>query len=130
MSKGINKVILIGNLGNDPEIRYTPAGEAVANFNIATSEAWTDKQGQKQDRTEWHKVVAFGRQAEIAGEYLKKGSKIYIEGSLHTRKWTDKNQVERYTTEIKAKEFLMLDGRQKEEANIYNPSPYADDVPF
>lgn len=111
MSKGINKVILIGNLGNDPETRYMPNGNAVTNITVATSETWKDKQtGQKQERTEWHRVVFFNRQAEIAGEYLKKGSKVYIEGQLRTRKW-DKDGVAMYTTEIVAKEMQMLDSR-------------------
>jgi single-strand DNA-binding protein len=112
MARGINKVILIGNLGGDPEIRYMPSGAAAASLNIATSESWKDKQtGELQDRTEWHRVVMFNRLAEIAGEYLKKGSKVYIEGSLRTRKWQDKNGVERYTTEIVANEMQMLDGK-------------------
>lgn len=112
MSRGINKVILIGNLGNDPEIRYTPSGSAVANVSLATSEVWRDKQsGELQERTEWHKVVFFNRLAEIVGEYLHKGSKIYVEGSLRTRKWQDKNGVDRYTTEIIANEMHILDSR-------------------
>jgi single-strand DNA-binding protein len=112
MARGVNKVILIGNLGNDPEVRYTPSGSAVANVNLATSETWRDKQsGELQDRTEWHRVVFFNRLAEIVGEYLKKGSKIYVEGTLRTRKWTDKNGVERYTTEIIANEMHILDSR-------------------
>lgn len=112
MARGINKVILIGNLGNDPEVRYTPNGSAVANVTLATSETWRDKQsGELQDRTEWHRVVFFGRLAEIVGEYLRKGSKIYVEGSLRTRKWQDKNGVDRYTTEIIANEMHMLDSR-------------------
>ncbi|MCC7326933.1 MAG: single-stranded DNA-binding protein [Burkholderiales bacterium] len=96
----VNKVILLGNLGRDPETRYTTGGDAVANLNIATSETWKDKSGEKQERTEWHRVVLFGRQAEIAGEYLKKGRSVYIEGRLQTRKWTDKDGVEKYSTEI------------------------------
>jgi single-strand DNA-binding protein len=112
MARGVNKVILIGNLGNDPEVRYTPSGSAVANVNLATSETWRDKQsGELQDRTEWHRVVFFNRLAEIVGEYLRKGSKIYVEGTLRTRKWTDKNNVERYTTEIIANEMHILDSR-------------------
>jgi len=112
MARGVNKVILIGNLGNDPEVRYTPNGNAVANISLATSETWRDKQtGELQDRTEWHRVVFFNRLAEIVGEYLHKGSKIYCEGSLRTRKWTDKNGVERYTTEIIANEMHILDSR-------------------
>lgn len=112
MARGVNKVILIGNLGNDPEVRYTPSGSAVANVNLATSETWRDKQsGELQDRTEWHRVVFFNRLAEIVGEYLRKGSKIYVEGTLRTRKWTDKNAIERYTTEIIANEMHILDSR-------------------
>jgi single-strand DNA-binding protein len=112
MARGINKVILIGNLGADPEIRYMPSGGAVANLNMATSESWKDKTtGQTQDRTEWHRVVMFNRLAEICGEYLKKGSKLYIEGSLRTRKWQDKEGQDRYTTEIVATEMQMLDSK-------------------
>lgn len=112
MARGVNKVILIGNLGGDPEVRYTPSGSAVANVVLATSETWRDKQsGELQDRTEWHRVVFFNRLAEIVGEYLKKGSKIYIEGTLRTRKWQDKNGVDRYTTEIIANEMHILDSR-------------------
>jgi single-strand DNA-binding protein len=112
MARGVNKVILIGNLGNDPEIRYTPNGSAIANVSLATSETWRDKQsGELQDRTEWHRVVFFNRLAEIVGEYLKKGSKIYVEGTLRTRKWQDKNGLDRYTTEIIASEMHMLDSR-------------------
>jgi len=112
MARGINKVILIGNLGKDPEVRYMPSGSAVTNVTVATSENWKDKQtGEKQERTEWHNVVFFNRLAEIAGEYLKKGSKVYIEGSLRTRKWQDKNGQDRYTTEIVANEMQMLDSR-------------------
>ena len=110
MAKGVNKVILIGNLGNDPEVRYTPSGSAVANITLATSESWRDKQsGELQERTEWHRVVFFNRLAEIVGEYLRKGSKIYVEGALRTRKWQDKAGLERYTTEIVASEMHMLD---------------------
>ena len=112
MARGVNKVILIGNLGADPEVRYTPSGSAVANLTLATSETWRDKQsGELQDRTEWHRVVFFNRLAEIVGEYLRKGSKIYVEGSLRTRKWQDCNGVDRYTTEIIANEMHMLDSR-------------------
>jgi single-strand DNA-binding protein len=112
MARGINKVLLIGNLGTDPEVRYTPNGSAVANVTLATSETWRDKQsGELQDRTEWHRVVFFGRLAEIVGEYLRKGSKIYVEGSLRTRKWQDKTGADRYTTEIIANEMHMLDSR-------------------
>lgn len=112
MARGVNKVILIGNLGNDPELRYTPSGSAVANVSLATSETWRDKQsGELQDRTEWHRIVFFNRLAEIVGEYLRKGSKIYVEGILRTRKWQDKSGVDRYTTEIIANEMHILDSR-------------------
>lgn len=112
MARGINKVILIGNLGAEPEVRYTPSGSAIANITLATSTSWKDKQtGEMQDRVEWHRVVFFNRLAEIVGEYLHKGSKIYVEGALRTRKWQDKAGVERYTTEIIANEMQMLDGR-------------------
>jgi single-strand DNA-binding protein len=108
-SRGVNKVILVGNLGADPEIRQSPNGSVVANLNIATGEAWKDQQGNLQERTEWHRVVMFGRTAEIARDYLKKGSKLYLEGRLQTRKWQDKNGQDRYTTEIVANEMQMLD---------------------
>lgn len=112
MARGVNKVILVGNLGGDPEVRYMPSGGAVTNVTIATSESWKDKQsGQQQERTEWHRVVFFNRLAEIAGEYLRKGSQIYIEGSLRTRKWQDNSGQDRYTTEIVASEMQMLGGR-------------------
>src|SRR5687767_5557452 len=112
MARGINKVILIGNLGADPETRAMPSGMTVANIRIATSESWKDKQsGENKERTEWHNVAMFGRLGEIAGEYLKKGSKVYIEGSLRTRKWQDKSGNDRYTTEIIANEMQMLDSR-------------------
>ena len=111
-SRGINKVILVGNLGNDPETRYLPSGGAVTNISVATSDSWKDKQtGQLQERTEWHRIVFFNRLAEIAAEYLKKGSKVYLEGSLRTRKWQDKSGQDRYTTEIVAGEMQMLDSR-------------------
>lgn len=111
MARGINKVILIGNLGADPEVRYAPSGGAIANITVATSESWTDKQtNEKKEQTEWHRVVIYQRLAEIAGEYLRKGSKVYIEGRLRTRKWQDNQGVERYTTEIIASELQMLDG--------------------
>ncbi|MEO8018708.1 MAG: single-stranded DNA-binding protein [Pseudomonadota bacterium] len=112
MARGINKVILIGNLGADPETRAMPSGMTVANIRVATSESWKDKQsGESKERTEWHNVAMFGRLGEIAGEYLKKGSKVYIEGSLRTRKWQDKSGNDRYTTEIIANEMQMLDSR-------------------
>ncbi len=113
MARGVNKVILVGNLGKDPEIRYSPNGGAVANITIATSESWKDKvSGEKQEKTEWHRVVFFGRLAEIAGEYLKKGAQIYVEGRLQTRKWQDKEGKDRYTTEIVANEMQMLGSRE------------------
>jgi single-strand DNA-binding protein len=112
MARGINKVILIGNLGNDPETKFLPSGGAVTNVSLATSESWKDKQtGQMQERTEWHRVVFFNKLAEIAGEYLKKGSKVYVEGSLRTRKWQGQDGQDRYTTEIVVSEMQMLDGR-------------------
>ena len=112
MARGINKAILIGNLGRDPETRYTQAGAAVTHFSVATSDSWRDKQtGEQQERTEWHNVVCFARLAEIAGEYLRKGSKIYIEGRIQTRKWQDKEGLDRYTTEIIANDMQMLDSR-------------------
>lgn len=116
MSKGVNRVILIGNLGNDPETRYMPSGGAVTNITVATSESWKDKtSGQAQERTEWHRVIFFNKLAEIAGEYLRKGSKVYIEGSLRTRKWQDQQGQDRYTTEIVASEMQMLDSRNSGE---------------
>ena len=112
MARGINKVILIGNLGRDPETRYTQGGAAVTNLRIATAESWKDRQtGEQQERTEWHWVVCFARLGEIAGEYLRKGSKVYIEGRLQTRKWQDKEGHDRYSTEIVANEMQMLDSR-------------------
>lgn len=128
MARGINKVILIGNLGADPEVRYMPQGGAVASITVATSEGWTDKQtNEKKEQTEWHRVVIYQRLAEIAGEYLRKGSKVYIEGRLRTRKWQDQQGVERYATEIIANELQMLDsvaeGHQKQpSAPIASPS--------
>src|SRR5215472_7708857 len=112
MARGINKVILIGNLGADPETRAMPSGTTVANLRVATSESWRDKQtGEQQERTEWHRVALFGRLAEVAGEYLRKGSQVYIEGSLRTRKWQDKQGNERYSTEIVGNDLQMLGGR-------------------
>ncbi|MEQ3723177.1 single-stranded DNA-binding protein [Alcanivorax sp.] len=112
MARGVNKVILIGNLGADPETRFMPSGGAVTNVRLATSESWKDRQsGQMQERTEWHRVVFFNKLGEIAGEYLKKGSKVYIEGSIRTRKWQGQDGQDRYTTEIVANEMQMLDGR-------------------
>ncbi|MFN3714898.1 MAG: single-stranded DNA-binding protein [Alcanivoracaceae bacterium] len=112
MARGVNKVILIGNLGNDPETKFLPSGGAVTNVSLATSESWKDKQtGQMQERTEWHRIVFFNKLAEIAGEYLKKGSKVYVEGSLRTRKWQGQDGQDRYTTEVVVSDMQMLDGR-------------------
>jgi len=112
MARGINKVILIGNLGDNPEVRYTAGGAAVANIRMATSESWKDKEtGEQQERTEWHRVVFFGRLAEIVAEYLKKGAQVYVEGRLQTRKWQDKEGNDRYSTEVVASEMQMLGGR-------------------
>lgn len=147
MARGINKVILIGNLGKDPETRYMPSGGAVTNITLATSESWKDKSsGEQQERTEWHRVVFFNRLAEIVAEYLKKGSKVYVEGSLRTRKWQGQDGQDRYTTEIIASEMQMLDSRggggttgfnQPASAPANNPAPAAapdkgfeDDIPF
>jgi single-strand DNA-binding protein len=121
MSRGINKVIIVGNLGADPEVRYSPSGGAVANLRVATSEKWKDKQtGEMQERTEWHKVVLYNNLGEIAGKYLRKGSKVYIEGSLRTNKWQDKSGADRYTTEIIANEMQMLDSKGSEEGGDVN----------
>ena len=110
-SKGVNKVILVGNIGQDPEVRYMPNGNAVANLSLATSESWKDQSGQLQERTEWHRLTMYRRLAEIAGEYLKKGSQIYVEGKLQTRKWQDQQGQDRYTTEIIVDQMQMLGGR-------------------
>ena len=149
--RGVNKVIIVGNLGQDPETRYMPSGGAVTNVSVATSESWKDKNtGQQQERTEWHRIIFFNRLAEIAGEYLKKGSKVYIEGKLQTRKWQDQNGNDRYTTEIVANELQMLDSRGQDRSqsqNDYTPqgegvrpnvtgqannqgSDFEDDIPF
>lgn len=144
MARGVNKVILIGNLGRDPEVRYSPNGGAIANITLATSEAWKDKNtGEQVEKTEWHRVVFFRRLAEIAGEYLKKGSKVYIEGKLQTRKWQDKDGNDRYTTEIVANEMQMLDSRGGSASYSQEEPPMAssqqesmpagefdDDIPF
>tara|TARA_Y100001934_G_C12351081_1_gene775382 strand:- start:1952 stop:2419 length:468 start_codon:yes stop_codon:yes gene_type:complete len=155
MAGGVNKVILIGNLGSDPEVRYTPSGQPVANFNIATSESWTDKTGQKQDRTEWHRIVVWGKLAELCGEYLGKGRQIYVEGKLQTRQWEDRDGNKRSTTEIQAREITFLGGRGADGGAgggggnynrggdmgggsgggggggyDYGPPPMDDDVPF
>ena len=112
MARGINKVIIVGNLGNDPEVRYSSNGAAIANLSVATSESWKDKNtGEMQEKTEWHRIVMFNRLGEIAGEYLRKGSKVYIEGKLQTRKWQDQSGQDKYTTEIVANEMQMLDSR-------------------
>jgi single-strand DNA-binding protein len=112
MARGVNKVILIGHIGADPDLRYMPSGNAATTLSVATNESWKDKQtGEKQERTEWHRVVCFNRLGEIAGEYVKKGSKIYIEGSLRTRKWQDQQGADRYTTEIVASDIQMLDSK-------------------
>ena len=126
MARGINKVIVVGNLGQDPDTRYMPSGSAVTNITVATNESWKDKQtGEQKDRTEWHKVAMFGRLAEIAAEYLRKGSQVYIEGKLRTRKWQDKDGNDRYTTEIIADEMQMLGGR----GGAGGSAPMQDDRP-
>lgn len=125
MARGVNKVILVGNLGQDPEVRYTQNQKQVANLNLATSEQWTDRQtGQRQERTEWHRVVLFDRLAEIAGQYLKKGSKVYVEGKLQTRKWQNQQGQDQYTTEIVANELQMLDARGPEAGQSYGNAGY------
>ncbi len=115
----VNKVILVGNLGRDPEVRFMPNGEAVCNFSIATTDSWKDKSGQKQERTEWHNIVMYRKLAEIAGEYLKKGRPVYVEGRLQTRKWETKEGQDRYTTEIIADQMQMLGGRDGGGSNTY-----------
>ena len=144
MARGINKVIIVGNLGQDPETRYMPSGSAVTNFTVATNESWKDKQtGEQKDRTEWHRVAMFNRLAEIAAEYLRKGSQVYIEGKLRTRKWQDRDGNDRWTTEIIADEMQMLGGRggggaapASSEPGQSSPPPQAasddfdDDIPF
>ncbi|MEE6032871.1 single-stranded DNA-binding protein [Avibacterium avium] len=119
---GVNKVIIVGNLGNDPEIRTMPNGEAVANISVATSESWMDKNtGERREITEWHRIVFYRRQAEVAGEYLRKGSKVYVEGRLRTRKWQDQNGQDRYTTEIQGDVLQMLDSRAERGQGGYAP---------
>lgn len=143
MARGINKVIIIGNLGGDPEVRYMPSGSAVTNITVATSESWKDKQtGHQQERTEWHKIIFFNKLAEIAGEYLRKGSKVYVEGSLRTRKLQDQSGQDRYTTEIVASEMQMLDSKQNgqqsqqrqqggmQQNDMHDADPFDDDIPF
>lgn len=129
--RGVNKVILVGNIGQDPDVRYMPNGKAVTNLRIATSEQWKDKQtGDKQERTEWHSVVMFDKLGEIAGQYLKKGSQVYVEGKLQTRKWQDKEGKDRYSTEIIASEMQMLGGRQQSDERPQRQAQAKDDVPF
>lgn len=140
MARGINKVIIVGNLGADPETRHMPSGSAVTNFTVATSESWKDKQtGEQKDRTEWHRVAMFNRLAEIAAEYLRKGSQVYIEGKLRTRKWQNKEGQDQYTTEIIADEMQMLGGKgggnskpanSKPNAPDQAPDDFDDDCPF
>ena len=125
MARGVNKVILVGNCGQDPETKFTASGAAIANLSIATSETWKDKQtGQPQERTEWHRVVFFGRLAEIVGEYVRKGSKVYIEGALRTRKWQDQSGQDRYTTEIVANEMQLLDSRNSDSSGDNSSNNY------
>lgn len=133
----VNKAIIVGNLGKDPEVRFLPNGDAVCNFSVATTESWKDKDGKKNEKTEWHNIVLFRKLAEIAGEYLKKGRPVYLEGRLQTRKWQDKEGQERYTTEIVADTMQMLGSREeaKEVASTTSTPPanfddMADDVPF
>jgi len=140
---GVNKVILVGNLGADPEVRFTPGGQAVANFRIATSESWKDKDGQKQERTEWHRIVVWGKLGELCGEYLKKGRQVYLEGRLQTREWNDKEGKKNYTTEVVVSNVCFLgDGRKMEGSGRRDeggmqgyppesgPEPLDDDIPF
>lgn len=139
MTKGINKVILVGHLGQDPEVKYMPSGSAVANVSIATTESWKDKQtGEKKDRTEWHRIVFYARLAEIVGQYLRKGAQVYVEGRLQTRKWQDKSGQDRYTTEIVASEMQMLGGKgERPSSDERTSEPETtdtgfedDDIPF
>ena len=143
---GVNKVIIVGNLGQDPEVRHMPSGDAVATISVATSETWKDKKtGENQERTEWHRIVFYKRLAEVVGEYLSKGSKVYVEGSIHTKKWTDKQGVDRWTTEIHGKELQMLSGKSDYKSSSVKPDvphkssaaqeftadeSFDDDVPF
>ena len=135
----VNKVILLGNLGSDPEVRYTPSGKAVANFSLATSEQWTNKDGEKEEKTEWHRIVAWARLGEICGEYLTKGSQVYIEGRIQSRSWEDRDGNKRYTTEIIAQAMQMLGSSRKggEAASVEESHPSEepisipdDDIPF
>ncbi|MCK4950941.1 MAG: single-stranded DNA-binding protein [Gammaproteobacteria bacterium] len=147
MARGINKAIIVGNVGQDPEVKYMPSGSAVAELSVATTESWKDKQtGEKQERTEWHRITFFGKLAEIVGEYVRKGSQVYVEGSIRTEKWQDKSGNDRYTTKIIANEMQMLGGRsggsasfggnQGASASAPKPEPVAagddfdDDIPF
>ena len=123
MAGGVNKVILIGNLGVDPEVRYTPQGTAIATFRIATNESWTDKSGQRQDRTEWHRIVVWGRQGELCGEYLSKGRQVFLEGRLQTREWTDKENHKNYTTEVVATHVVFLGSQAPGQGANPNPNP-------
>ena len=124
MARGVNKAIIVGNLGRDPEVRYSASGAAIANVSVATTDSWRDKQtGESNEKTEWHRVVFFGRLAEIAGEYLKKGSQVYIEGRLQTRKWQDQNGQDRYTTEIVANDMQMLGGRGAAASEDFGEAP-------
>ncbi len=139
MSKGVNKVILIGNLGQEPEVKYMPNGNAVANISVATSESWKDKNtGERKEQTEWHRVVFFGKQAEIAGLYLKKGSKVFVSGRIKTRSWEDKSGVKKYTTEIMGSELQMLDSKSTnpsidQSINVVKQTTnnnFDDEIPF
>ena len=138
MARGVNKAIVIGNLGADPELRYTPGGAAVATFSVATNESWTDANGERQERTEWHRIVAWRKLAETCGEYLKKGSRVYVEGRLRTRSWEGQDGVKRYTTEIEARDMMMLDARTGGPQEVGPPPPpppvaeekEEDDLPF
>ncbi len=125
MARGVNKVILIGNAGADPELRYTPGGTAVSNFSIATNESWTDSGGEKQERTEWHRIVVWGRLAEICNQYLRKGSKVYIEGKLQTRSWEGQDGLKRYSTEVVARDMQMLDSRSDMDGGYGGGTPQA-----
>ena len=130
MARGVNKVILVGHLGQDPEVKYMPSGAAVANVSLATTESWKDKNtGEKQERTEWHRVVFYARLAEIVGEYLRKGSQVYVEGRLQTRKWQAKDGGDRYTTEIVASDMQMLGGRGGGGGGSYDNAPQAEAAP-
>ena len=121
MAGGVNKAIIVGNLGADPELRYTPSGQAVATLRIATGETWNDKDGQKQERTEWHRVIVWGKQAELASQYLSKGRQVYIEGRLQTREWQDRDNNKRYTTEIVALQLVFLGGRGEQRSETREP---------